>query len=75
MFRWDEVKHFTDSHDVYTKLLGIFVFLYNDSFTIMKIRIKNEELFTPWITKGIKKSSKRFKIFFKKPTILYPIIN
>lgn len=39
----DEVKHFTDPNDVYTKLLDKFVSLCNESFTIMKIRIKQRQ--------------------------------
>ena len=48
--------------------------LYDECFPVAKIRLKQKKHFTPWITRGIKKPSKRkYKLdkkFLKHRTIL-----
>ena len=48
--------------------------IYNEYFPVAKIMLKQKKHFTPWITRGIKKSSKRkqklYKKFLKHRTIL-----
>ena len=49
-----------------------FLKIYNDSFPLIKITIKQKQLISPWITKGLIKSSKQkqklYIKFLKRPT-------
>ena len=48
--------------------------LYDECFPVAKIRLKQKKHFTPWITRGIKKSSERkqklYEKFLKHRTVL-----
>ena len=56
----------------YTVFLKRFLKIYNDSFPITKITINQEQLISPWITKGLIKYSKQKKTLYvkllKRPT-------
>ena len=59
-------------NDVYSKLLQIFHSLYNEFFQKIKVKLKPQRQFNPWITKDIRKSSKKkqklYERFSKKRT-------
>ena len=61
---WNEVKsceHPSESYEIFlTKLLSI----YDDFFP--KIKVNSEDIQSPWITVGIKKSSKRKQRLYEK---------
>ena len=56
---WDEVYQIHCANKAYDKFLKIFTKIYDKAFPVCKIRIKTKSLLSPWITKGILKSSKR----------------
>ena len=67
-----DIEAFTDSNEAYKAFLERFLFLYDKYFPIRKIKIKAKDLENPWITNGIKKSSKKkqrlYQKFLKKRT-------
>ena len=56
---WKDIEASTDSNEAYKAFLERFLFLYDKNFPIRKIKIKANDLESPWITNGIKKSSKK----------------
>ena len=58
--------------ETYTTFLQKFIVSYNNYFPKRKIKLKAKDLESSWITRGIKKFSKRkqrlHEIFFKKWT-------
>ena len=56
-------------NNAYNKFLRIFLGLYNDTFPKQKIKIKGKSFNSPWMTKGLVKSSKKklrlYEKFFK----------
>ena len=60
---WDSVTKFSDTNNAYNNFIEIFSSLYDDCFPKKEIKLKPQKYNNPWITKGIKKSSKR------KPTL------
>ena len=56
----------------YNRFLQIFISLYNECFPKIKIKLKPQKHFRPWITLGIRTSSKRkqrlYEIFLKART-------
>ena len=46
-------------NNAYNKFLRIFLGLYNDTFPKQKIKIKRKSFNSPWMTKGLVKSSKK----------------
>ena len=63
---WNEVKsckHPSESYEIFrTKFLSI----YDDFFPKKKIKVKSKDIQSPWITAGIKKSSKRKQRLYEK---------
>ena len=56
---WDDIKIFDSVNNSYDRFLQIFLSLYNECFPKIKIKLKPQKHFRPWITLGIRKSSKR----------------
>ena len=69
---WNNIKILRNVNDAYSKFLEIFLSLYNECFPKIKVKLKPQRQFNPWITKGIRKSSKKkqklYEKFFKKRT-------
>ena len=69
---WNNIKILQNANDAYIKFLKIFLSLYNECFPKIKFKIKPQRQFNPWITKGIRKPSKKkqklYKKFLKKRT-------
>ena len=63
---WDSVLTETDANTAYNEFLKIFLFNYDNFFPKKKIQIKTKNLASPWITKGIIKSSKRKQKLYEK---------
>ena len=56
---WDEVKQSNNANESYTKSFRICTSLYEKCFPKFKIKLNQRKNLSPWITKSIKKSSKR----------------
>ena len=71
---WSKVRQCRNANEAYINFFNIVDLLYDECFPVAKIRLKQKKHFTPWITKGIKKSSKRkqklYEKFLKQRTIL-----
>ena len=69
---WDDIKIFDSVNYSYNRFLQIFLSLCNECFPKIKIKLKPQKHFRPWITLGIRKSSKRkqrlYEIFLKTIT-------
>ena len=69
---WDNVKNLKQPIEAYNEFLEIFAELFEEYFSILKIKIKLKRALRPWITNGIAKSSKRkqkvYEQFLRHPT-------
>ena len=63
---WKDIEAFTDPNEAYKAFLARFLLLYDKKFPIRKIKIKAKDLESPWITNGIKKSSKKKQRLYQK---------
>ena len=63
---WKDIEAFTDPNEAYKAFLERFLLLYDKNFPIRKIKIKAKDLESPWITNGIKKSSKKKQRLYQK---------
>ena len=70
---WKDIETISNPNDAYQVFLERFISLYDKHFPKKKIELKTKDLESPWITKGIKKSSKKkqrlYEKFLKKRTI------
>ena len=57
--KWVGIISFQYPDDAYKTFLKRFSTLYDTYFPEKKIKLKNKDLQSPWITKGIRRSSKR----------------
>ena len=57
---WNNIKISRSVSDAYSKFFKIFLSLYNECFPKIKVKLKPQRQFDPWITKSIR------KIFEKK---------
>ena len=64
--KWDEIMSFQNPDDAYKAFLKRFSTLYDTYFPEKKIKLKNKDLQSPWITKGIRRSSKRKQSLYEK---------
>ena len=62
---WSDVMN-TDTNDSYNKFLNKFCELYDVAFPEIKIEVKPKNMLSPWITKGLAKSSKRKQKLYEK---------
>ena len=63
---WDSITNSSDTNKAYDNFIEIFSPLYDKCFPKKKIKLKPQKYNNPWITKGIKKSSKRKQKLYKK---------
>ena len=67
---WDLLTQTSSTNDSYNIFLERFIKIYDQAFPERKIEIKKKNLPSPWISKGLRKSSKRkqrlYEKFFKK---------
>ena len=54
------------SNNAYNEFLRIFLGLYNEAFPKQKIKIKQKSFNSPWMTKGLVKSSKKKQRLYEK---------
>ena len=71
---FNDTENIGNSNDVYSIFPEKFCTMYERHFALKKIKLKNKDLKSPWITAGIKKSAKRKQRLYtkflknKKPT-------
>ena len=63
---WNDVLGKTITNESYDQFIKKFSLIYDDCFPIKVKEIKTKNLLSPWITKGIKKSSKRKQKLYEK---------
>ena len=63
---WDILKTYKDVDKAYNKFFEIFISIYDSAFPKQKIKIKTKRISSPWITKGILKSSKQKQRLYEK---------
>ena len=63
---WNEVKQSNNANKSYTKFSEICTSLYEECFPKFKIKLNQRKNLSPWITKGIKKLSKRKQKLYEK---------
>ena len=63
---WDDVISNKNPNDAYNYFLQNLIVLYDKYFPKQNIRIYKKDLQSPWITRGIKKSSKRQEKLYVK---------
>ena len=63
---WDVVKNCDDPNEAYKQFFNIFNSIYDIYFPKVFLRLKAKHIQSPWITKGIVKSSKRKKKLYEK---------
>ena len=63
---WNVLDNFENVQDSYNYFLNTFQMIYNKCFPIKEFKYKQKDLKSPWISKGIKKSSKlKQKLYIK----------
>lgn len=67
---WSKVTHSQNTNETYINFFIIVDSLHDDYFSVNKIRSKQKELFTPWITWVIKKFFERKQKLCEKFEIL-----
>ena len=63
---WSKVRHCRNANEACINFFNIIDSLYDECFPVAKIRLKQKKRITPWITRGIKKSSKRKQKLYEK---------
>ena len=65
-YDWYTIKTHQDANEAYKNFISTFCTIYNTFFSMKKLKLKTEDLEGLWITKGIKKSSKKEKRLYSK---------
>ena len=65
-YDWDTIKTHQDANEAYNNFISTFCTIYDTFFPMNKMKIKTKDLESPWITKGIKKSSKKKQRLYLK---------
>ena len=63
---WSKVRQCRNASEVYINFFNIIDSLYDECFPVANVRLKQKKHFTPWITRGIKMSSKRKQKLYEK---------
>ena len=63
---WDLLPQTSSTNDSYNMFLERFIKVYDQAFPERKIEIKQKNLSSPWISKSLRKSSKRKRHLYEK---------
>ena len=63
---WDDTQKIEDPNKAYKYFLDIFTGIYDNSFPKWEVKVKFKSDQSPWITKGIAKSSKKKQRLYEK---------
>ena len=62
----DSITNSSDTNKAYDNIIETFSSLYDEYFPKKKIKLRPQKYSNPWVTKGIKKSSKRKQKLYEK---------
>ena len=60
---WNLITQTLNPNDSYCIFIEKFLKIYDQAFSLQKIKIKGKSVVSPWITKGIRKSSRKKQKF------------
>ena len=63
---WNLITQTLNPNDSYSIFIEKFIKIYDQAFPLQKIKIKGKSLVSPWITKGIRKSSRKKQRLYEK---------
>ena len=63
---WKHVLSENSPNNAYNEFIRIFLGLYNETFPKQKIKVKRKSFNSPWMTKGLVKSSKKEQRLYEK---------
>ena len=63
---WNKIYTQEDANKAYNLFLNLFLNCYEKAFPIIKLKIKTKTFLSPWMTKGILKSSKKKQKLYEK---------
>ena len=63
---WDDIQKIEDPNKEYKYFLNTFTDIYDNSFPKLEVKVKFKSDQSPWITKGIAKSSKKKQRLYEK---------
>ena len=63
---WKHLYSLTETNLAYEYFQNTFSGLYNHAFPIKEVSLKFENVFNPWMTKGLQKSSKKKQKLYDK---------
>ena len=63
---WDESRNFDNPNEAYTQFFNILSSIYDIYFPKVFVRLKTKHIHSPWLTKGIAKSSERKQELYEK---------
>ena len=63
---WSEVRESSDPSSAYDIFLSKYTDIYNNCFPLKKVKIKNNGLTKPWISKALLKSIKKKNILYRR---------
>ena len=63
---WNVIKETNDANKAYDCFLKLFLDKYEKAFPKLEFKIKTKNLLSPWMTKGLIKSSKKKKQLYEK---------
>ena len=63
---WGFIENTENQNESYNNFIEHFKKIYDDNFPLKRIEIKEKNIISPWITAGIKKSSKQKQRLYDK---------
>ena len=63
---WNLITQTLNPNDSYSIFIEKFIKIYDQAFPLQKIKIKGKSLVSPWIIKGIRKSSRKKQRLYEK---------
>ena len=63
---WNLITQTLNPNDSYCIFIEKFTKIYDQAFALQKIKMKGKNLVSPWITKGIRKSSRKKQHLYEK---------
>ena len=63
---WNSITQTLNPNDSYCIFIEKFIKIYDQAFPLQKIKIEGKSLVCPWITKGIRKSSRKKQCLYEK---------
>lgn len=79
LMNWRNITDLNNANEMYEKFVKTFIEIYENYFPLKEVSIKTKDLQTPWMSRGLKKSSKqKQKLYIKEkndePCVLIRVI-